>query len=99
MTLEEYCHLLERRALGWLDWSEERLLTADVNAIEVGVEGKLEMFELLGLIKRSDKPKAPSGPPLDARGKPITMTPNMFDKLFDREPGTWQVRVKGAAPH
>lgn len=97
MTLEEYCDHLERRAIGWLDWSEERALYADVNAIEVGIAGKLELFETLGLIRRSDKPtKAPSGPPLDARGRPITISPKLFDEMFDREPGTWQVRVKGA---
>lgn len=68
---------------------------ADVNAIEVGIAGKLDLFETLGLIT-SEKKAKPGSPPLDARGRPITMTPAMFDEMFDREPGTWQIRVKGA---
>lgn len=94
MTLDEYCDFLERRALGWLDWTEERTLYADVNAIEVGIAGKLEMFEMLGLITTKSKMRNSSSSPLDARGKPIVISPKMFDTLFDRKPGTWQVRVK-----
>ena len=94
MTLDQYCAYLERRALGWLDWSEERVLYADLNAIEVGIAGKIEMFEFLGLIKPK-QPEAPAGPPLDARGNPIVLTPSNFDQMFpDKEPGTWQIRHK-----
>ena len=98
MTLDEYCAYLERRAIGWLDWPEERVLHADVNAIEVGIAGKLELFEVLGLITTKDKRRARNGPALDARGRPILMTPATFDRMFDRGPGTWQIRRK-ERPH
>lgn len=93
MSLEDYCAYLEQRAIGWFGWSEERVLYADINAIEVGIAGRLELFEVIGLITPKSK-KAPAGPPLDARGRPITITPKMFDQMFDREPGTWQIRHK-----
>jgi hypothetical protein len=62
-------------ALGWLGWSEEQALAADVNAIICGHDGKLDMFEVVGWIKR----EKPAG-----KGKQPVMTPALFRAKFGR---------------
>ncbi|TPM39379.1 hypothetical protein FJ951_27110 [Mesorhizobium sp. B2-2-3] len=43
-------------AIGWLQWTEVQALNADVNAIQVGYAGKLDMFETMGFITREKTP-------------------------------------------
>src|SRR5690606_10932068 len=58
VTLVEFYDQLAEIALGWLGWTEEQALAADVNAIQVAYEGRLDMFEFVGWIKREAAPKA-----------------------------------------
>jgi hypothetical protein len=85
---------LARIALGWLHWSEEQLLIADMNSIAVGYEGMRDM--LSGLFGKAEAtgviPQRPGRPP----GRPPTevpiitadvkdlpkLTPAAFDKMF-----------------
>ncbi len=63
-------------ALGRLYWSEEQLLTSDVNAILVGGDEHLRMLRSIF-----------GGPPKTAgRGPAAKLTPKTFDALFKKPP-------------
>lgn len=63
-------------ALGWLGWTEEQALSADVNAILVGHEGRLGMYETIGWIER-DTPRS------DDEGEGgHAISPELFDAVF-----------------
>jgi hypothetical protein len=47
--------------LGWLGWSEEQALSADVNAILVGYRGKTDMLrQIFGSAEDDDPAKLPA---------------------------------------
>ena len=74
---------LAATALGRLYWSEEQLLTSDVNAILVGGAAHLEM--LRGIF--GGPAKSGSGARRPGRGKePPKLTPEAFDTLFGASP-------------
>lgn len=86
MTPEEH----ERRFAAWLDdlaatalgrlyWSEEQLLTSDVNAILVGGAAHLEMLQgIFGkLTEAGSRARRARG-----RGELPKLTPKAFDALF-----------------
>ena len=61
-------------ALGWLGWTEQQALATDVNAIAIALEGRMQMFETVGWIKRAD----------GGRAEPAAaeITPELFDAMF-----------------
>ncbi|ODT10505.1 MAG: hypothetical protein ABS35_42015 [Kaistia sp. SCN 65-12] len=59
-------------ALGWFGWTEEQALASDVNAIAVAYEGRLDMFETIGFIKREKAAQVSARP----------MSPELFDAVF-----------------
>lgn len=62
--------------MGWLGWSEEQAMSADVNAIEVGMRGKVAMLKAI-FGGGEDGSGAPARPISDR-----PMTPALFDALF-----------------
>jgi hypothetical protein len=69
--------------MGWLGWSEDQALAADVNAIQAGYAGKMDM---LRMCFGSGEPAAPSkrhkGPPTGGGGKPVKISAAAFDAVF-----------------
>lgn len=64
-------------ALGWLGWTEEQALRADVNAIQIGYDGKVDLFCRIGYLKRKEQDpvkEAPLAP----------MNPRLFMALFGK---------------
>lgn len=80
MSHVEYYDGLAEIALGWLGWSEEQALRADVNAIQVGFDGKVDMFRFIGYVAKVDEPAKPQAPqaPLPK------MNPRLFSAMFGR---------------
>lgn len=83
-------------AVGWLGWSEEYALQANVNTIHLGFEGRLDMLKSIfggGSKSSGDEATPPSQlqeitpdmnittVPKDVHGKPITLTTSLFDSL------------------
>lgn len=64
-------------ALGWLGWSEEQALSADVNAIQVGMRGRVAMLKAV-FGGSEDAPTAPAAKPEPVR----VMTPGLFKAMF-----------------
>lgn len=71
VSLVEFYDQLAELALGWLGWSEDQALGADVNAIMVGFAGKSDMLGKIfgGAPETAAEPEA---------GPPMTMA--MFDQ-------------------
>jgi hypothetical protein len=75
-------------ALGWLGWSPELAMTADLNAIELAYLGRLDMLKAIfgsgdtASKDQYDKLELPTGEVLDARGNEIVLTPQIFDLMF-----------------
>ncbi len=73
----EFYDELAEIALGWLGWDEEKTLKADVNAIQIGYSGKVDMFCTIGYLQRKGQEptaEAPLAP----------MTPALFRAMFGR---------------
>lgn len=82
--------------MGWLHWSEEQTLWADVNAIRVGYEGQVEWLQgIFGKPEEGPGPPKPGkgnrskdalpvivGTPTGGGGKPITFSSGTFDGIF-----------------
>lgn len=64
-------------ALGWLGWDEKAALRSDVNAIQIGYAGKVDMFCAIGYLQRKEP-----GPTKEASLAP--MTPALFRAMFGR---------------
>lgn len=58
--------------MGWLGWTEAQALSADVNAIAIAYEGRLDMLATIGLVKRETPPATPQR----------RMTEELFDTIF-----------------
>lgn len=71
MPIAEYYDELAEQALGWLGWSVEQALSSDVNAIAVGMSGRVAMFR--AIFGTAEKPEPTALRP---------MTPELFDALF-----------------
>jgi type IV secretory pathway VirJ component len=56
MPLSDYVDFLAEIALGWLGWSEEETLSADMNAIEVAHAGRVAMLSAIFGGGKEDKP-------------------------------------------
>jgi len=69
-------------ALGRLYWSEEQVLYSDVNAIIVGLEEHYKLLQSVFGSKSSSKKPVVS----PATGKPIKLTPKLFDAMFGGKP-------------
>jgi len=67
ITMAEY-------ALGWLGWSEDAALGADVNAIIVGMNGRAAMLRAMF---GGEEPAAPAA---TTTARPLS--PELFDALF-----------------
>ncbi len=67
MTIEEYYRELLKYAIGWLGWSEQEALFADVNSILIGVEGRVDLLN--GLFGKSKKEKTAKDLPMAQRFK------------------------------
>lgn len=55
--------------MGWLGWSEEQTLSADVNTIVVAMRGRVAMLQAVFGGGKDDPPAS-------------TMTPELFDDVF-----------------
>lgn len=62
--------------MGWLGWSEEQALSADVNAIAVAMQGRVAM--LRAVFGGGEQPTEVT--PKDVSARP--MSPQLFDALF-----------------
>lgn len=71
MSHVEFYDKLAQIALGWLGWTEEQALKADVNAILIAQEGRIDMFCAVGWMKKKE-PEAPL---------PV-LTPKVFSSVF-----------------
>ncbi|MGY3330126.1 hypothetical protein ACVILI_003143 [Mesorhizobium sp. USDA 4775] len=62
--------------MGWLGWTEEQTLRADVNAILVGLDGRGDMISsiLRAVFGEPDKP------PIEITAQPISE--DYFDAMF-----------------
>lgn len=60
--------------MGWLGWSEREAMEADVNAIEIAMEGKMEMIKFAFFGKNPFEKK----PSVDARWRDFAKTHNAF---------------------
>lgn len=60
--------------MGWLGWSEDQALAADVNAIAAGYAGKLDMLKAVF----GSSEETPADPQVQTR----PMTEELFDTLF-----------------
>lgn len=49
VTLEQWAQEVAELGIGWLGWSEQETLHADVNAILVGFEGRCKMLKYAGM--------------------------------------------------
>lgn len=70
-------------AVGWLGWSEEQALHADINLIHLGYDETIKKFitfgELIGLVKKKATGKVITMP---KKGLAPTLTPKAFDMIF-----------------
>jgi hypothetical protein len=64
--------------LGWLGWTEEQALAADVNAIIIAHKGRMSLLEtIFGKPKDKEEVKA-------AEKATDVMTPGMFKAMFSK---------------
>jgi hypothetical protein len=87
--LEEYYQELEEIALGWLGWSPDQTLYADVNAIIIGYYGRNKMLQVMqGLDPNAPQPSKPNGSvkSLPSSDKLPPLTPEAFDRMFPGKP-------------
>jgi hypothetical protein len=64
---------LAEQALGWLGWTEEQAMSADVNTIEVGMRGKVAMLRaVFGGAEETAPPELP------------TLTPDILSSVLKR---------------
>lgn len=66
ISLVEFYDQLAEYALGWLGWSEEQTLAADVNAIIIGMHGRWDMLKAMfgsdeAASEPADLPEAAAG--------------------------------------
>ena len=66
--------------MGWLGWSEEQVLAADINAIEIGYRGRIKMLQ--AIFGRDERRPSPRPAPTAAEKPPIVLTPNIFDSVI-----------------
>lgn len=95
-------------AVGWLGWSEEYALQANLNTIHLGFSGRLDMLKAIfggGDDKGTAAPTTTlqeitpdmnlTTVPKDVHGKPITLTASLFDSLtFVKKANQHQRAVK-----
>jgi len=79
MTHAEYYRELTKYALGWLGWTERQALAADINSIQLAIEGKVEMLKLIHFPGKGQKPKESKASFAD-RFKEFTKTHNAIMK-------------------
>lgn len=85
--------------MGWLHWSEDQLIAADMNSIMVGYQGTREMLEAIHGKREEETgpPQQPGAQTLRPAPKvvPVTtvaveklppLTPAAFDKMFITKP-------------
>ncbi len=77
---------------GGLYWPLDVALETDVNYIQIAASARNEFFNTLLGGGSKEENTAPSKPALDARGREITLSPNVFDVQFDI--GKRQIRRK-----
>lgn len=46
--------------MGWLGWTQEQAMRADVNAIEIAMEGRIDMLRTVWGSKKEKKPPVPT---------------------------------------
>jgi len=81
-------------AVGWLGWSEKKALSANINTIHLGYEGRIDLLKTIfggGEPKDKDQKSTlvevtadmdvATTVPKDARGNPITLTASLFDSF------------------
>jgi hypothetical protein len=71
VTLEDLCAQAEKRAMGWLGWTEAQTINTDINAITVALEGRTEMLTAI-FGGKSKEPTVSDQP----------MNTSLFDRLF-----------------
>lgn len=94
MTLEDYYRELEEIALGWLGWTPEQTLYADVNAIIIGFYGRNKMLMAMQGVDPWAEPQQPERrPPANGKVRSVPspdklppLTPEAFDAMFPGRP-------------
>ncbi len=76
ITLAELCDEMAGIAMGWLGWSPETALGADMNAIRVAYDGRIDMLK--ACFGGGDDKPASTAPQVQSR----PLTPALFDALF-----------------
>lgn len=54
-------------ALGWLGWTEQQSLAADVNAIVIAYDGRMDMFKAVGWVTEKAEQLPEFGPGMLSR--------------------------------
>lgn len=75
-------------ALGYLGWTEEQALAADVNAIVAGYDGRIHMWQTV--FGGGDEPTTLSKGKGVAPSGLTPLTPKAFDAMFRGKQHLWQ---------